>query len=53
MKTERIATRVYRSREQARADVFDYIERLHDLYNPDAPALGRRLRRSRTVRTSS
>ena len=31
MKTERIARRVYRSREQARADVFDYIERF---YNP-------------------
>jgi len=31
MKTERIARKVYRSREQARADVFDYIERF---YNP-------------------
>lgn len=27
MKTERIARKVYRSREQARADVFNYIER--------------------------
>ena len=31
MKTERIARKVYRSRLQARADVFDYIERF---YNP-------------------
>jgi putative transposase len=31
LKTERIARKVYRSREQARADVFDYIERF---YNP-------------------
>ena len=31
MKTERTATRLYRTREQARADVFDYIERF---YNP-------------------
>ena len=30
MKTERIARKVYRSREQARADVFDYIERFHN-----------------------
>mgnify|MGYP000238098497 CR=1 FL=1 len=31
LKTERTARNVYRSREQARADVFDYIERF---YNP-------------------
>ena len=31
LKTERTAKKVYRSREQARADVFDYIERF---YNP-------------------
>jgi putative transposase len=31
LKTERTARRVYRSREQARSDVFDYIERF---YNP-------------------
>jgi len=31
MKTERTARKVYRSREQARTDVFDYIERF---YNP-------------------
>ena len=31
MKTERIARKVYRTRDQARADVFDYIERF---YNP-------------------
>ena len=31
LKTERTARKVYRTRQQARADVFDYIERL---YNP-------------------
>ena len=31
LKTERTASKVYRSRDQARADVFDYIERF---YNP-------------------
>lgn len=31
MKTERTARKVYRTRDQARADVFDYIERF---YNP-------------------
>ena len=31
MKTERIARKVYRTRDQARADVFEYIERF---YNP-------------------
>ena len=31
LKTERIGRKVYRSRDQARADVFDYIERF---YNP-------------------
>jgi len=31
MKTERLASKVYRTRDQARADVFDYIERF---YNP-------------------
>ena len=31
LKTERIARKTYRSRNQARADVFDYIERF---YNP-------------------
>lgn len=31
LKTEHTARKVYRSREQARADVFDYIERF---YNP-------------------
>ena len=31
LKTERTARRVYRSREQARSDVFDYIE---CFYNP-------------------
>ena len=31
MKTERTANKLYRTRDQARADVFDYIERF---YNP-------------------
>ena len=31
LKTERTARKVYRSRDQARAEVFDYIERF---YNP-------------------
>ena len=31
MKTERIARKVYRTREEARSDVFDYVERF---YNP-------------------
>ena len=31
MKTERVSRKTYRTREQARADVFDYIERF---YNP-------------------
>ena len=31
LKTERIARKTYRTRDQAKADVFDYIERF---YNP-------------------
>ena len=31
LKTERLSRKVYRTREDARADVFDYIERF---YNP-------------------
>lgn len=31
LKTERTAAKTYRTRDQARADVFDYIERF---YNP-------------------
>ncbi len=31
LKTEQVARKTYRTREQARADVFDYIERF---YNP-------------------
>ena len=31
LKTERVARKTYRTRDQARADVFDYIERF---YNP-------------------
>jgi putative transposase len=36
LKTERTARKVYRSRDEAKADVFDYIERF---YNPKTPAL--------------
>jgi putative transposase len=31
LKSERVSRRVYRTREEAKADVFDYIERF---YNP-------------------
>jgi putative transposase len=31
LKTERIARKVYRSRDEARADVFDYIERFYNI----------------------
>ena len=31
LKTERIGKRIYRTRDQARADVFDYVE---GFYNP-------------------
>jgi putative transposase len=30
LKTERIARKIYRSRNEARADVFDYIERFYN-----------------------
>ena len=30
LKTERIACRIYRTRDEARADVFDYIERFYN-----------------------
>lgn len=30
LKTERTARKVYRARDEARAEVFDYIERLHN-----------------------
>ncbi|QXX76692.1 hypothetical protein MHY1_p00214 (plasmid) [Methylovirgula sp. HY1] len=30
LKTERTAAKVYRTRDQARADVFDYIERFYN-----------------------
>lgn len=30
LKTERVRGKVYRTRDQARADVFDYIERFYD-----------------------
>ena len=37
LKTERTARKTYRTRDQARADVFDYIERFHN------PRMQRRL----------
>jgi len=46
LKTERVSSKVYRSREEARADVFDYIERF---YNPNAVAFHAGLRQSCTV----
>jgi transposase InsO family protein len=51
MKTERMGRKVYRTRDQARADVFDYIERF---YNPTRrhSTLGQ-LPKPRTVRTSA
>ena len=30
LKTERIARKVYRTRDEARADVFDYVERFYN-----------------------
>jgi len=36
LKIERTARRIYRTRDDAKADVFDYIERF---YNPETPAL--------------
>ncbi len=30
LKTERVSRKVYRSRDEARADVFDYIERFYN-----------------------
>jgi putative transposase len=38
LKTERTARKVYRSRDEAKADVFDYIE---CFYNPKLSSRGR------------
>jgi putative transposase len=40
LKTERTDRRMYRSRDEAKADVFDYIERF---YNPKRRALDDRI----------
>jgi putative transposase len=32
MKTERVSRKIYRTRDDARADVFDYIERFYNLH---------------------
>jgi len=40
LKTERITRKMYRTRDDAKADVFDYIERF---YNPKPPALDDRI----------
>ena len=47
LKTERTARKLYRSRDEAKADVFDYIERF---YNPKRKALEDRLYESHGVR---
>ncbi|GAB9084619.1 hypothetical protein BDS110ZK23_37460 [Bradyrhizobium diazoefficiens] len=31
LKTERTASKIYRTRDEARADVFDYIERFYNM----------------------
>ena len=48
LKVERVARKTYRTRDQARADVFDYIERF---YNPRRQALDDRLSQPDGVRT--
>ena len=47
LKTERTARKTYRTRDEAKADVFDYIERF---YNPKATALDAGLSQSDGVR---
>ena len=39
LKTERTARKTYISRDQARADVFDFIERFYNRKRPVSPAL--------------
>ena len=48
LKTERTARKVYRSRNEAKADVFDYIERF---YKSEAKALDDRISEPYRVRT--
>ena len=48
LKVERVARKIYRTRDQARADVFDYIERF---YNPQTEALDDRLSQPDGVRS--
>jgi hypothetical protein len=50
LKTERTARKLYRTRDEAKADVFDYIERF---YNPKTQALEDRLYESRGIREAS
>ena len=47
LKIERAARKTYRTRDQAKADVFDYIERF---YNPQTEALDDRLSQPDGVR---
>ena len=49
LKTERIDRRTYRTRDEAKADVFDYIERF---YNLEAPALDDRISKPYGVRAA-
>jgi putative transposase len=37
LKTERTARKTYRTRDQARADVFDYIERFYNARRQHSP----------------
>ena len=49
LKTERTARKMYRTRDAAKVDVFDYIE---CFYNPKAPTLYDRLHEPNGVRTA-
>ena len=46
LKTERTARKVYRTRDDARADVFDYIERFYN------PAKKRKLERQKSIQSN-
>ena len=50
LKTERIGRKTYRTRNHAKADVFDYIERF---YNPNAPPLDPGLSQPHGLRAAS
>lgn len=50
LKTERTARKVYRTRDEARADVFDYIERFYNPRRRHSGSVAGRLRRLSSVR---